>query len=83
MEDIFKTITEERVNRVAKRWDITQKDAYELIVNVESRQNIPVLSIVINPYFSTNDVVYSNNRVNRNNTVKKKSFFSFLFKCCR
>ena len=70
-EDIFESITEERVYRVAKRWNISQRDAYELIVNVESRQNIQVLPTVINPHFVIN------------NTVKKKSFFSFLFKCCR
>ena len=78
MEDIFETITQERVYRVSKRWNISQKDAYELIVNVESRQNIQVLPIVVNPCFITNNIPHSNN-----NNVKKKGFFSFLFKCCR
>ena len=77
MEDIFETITEKRVNNVAKRWNISERDAYELIINVESRQNIKVLPIVVNPYFATNDTTCSNI------TVKKKIFFSCLFKCCR
>lgn len=77
MEDIFETITEKRVNNVAKIWNISERDAYELIINFESRQNIKVLPIVINPHFAINDTTYSNI------TVKKTDFFSCLFKCCR
>lgn len=73
MEDIFETITESRVHRVAKRWNINERDAYELIVNFESRQNIKVLPISVNPYFATNDTNY-----NINNKEKKRSFFFFF-----
>lgn len=82
MKDIFESITVERVRKVANRWNITERDAYELIINFESRQNVPVLPIVVNPYFATNSPIRSNNK-NNNNNVKKKSFFSLLFKCCR
>tara|TARA_Y100001980_G_C14501414_1_gene277342 strand:+ start:107 stop:394 length:288 start_codon:yes stop_codon:yes gene_type:complete len=93
MEDIFISITEKRVANVSKRWNITPKDAYELILNFESRQNIEVLPIVVNPIFTLqeeNDIIARRKKrqhfsLKRNNTVraKKKHFFSFLFKCCR
>lgn len=81
MGDIFETITIERVRNVAKRWNITERDAYELIINFESRQNVPILPIIENPYFDDTDDLICTHNVN--NHVKKKSFFSFLFKCCR
>lgn len=81
MGDIFETITVERVRNVANRWKITERDAYELIVNFESRQNVPILPIVVNPHFNNSDYLTCTHSVNNN--VKKKSFFSFLFKCCR
>ena len=79
---IFKNITNERVNTVAKKWNISHKDAYELILNFESRQTIPVLPIVVNPMFSLEE---TNHLIKKEESDNKRNFFSLLIKClcCR
>ena len=63
MDDVIANITPGRVRRVSKRWNISQRDAFELIVNVETRQSVvpidsdeeTINAIVVNHSFIENN----------------------------
>ena len=61
-KDFYSKITLERVKNVSKRWNISEREAFELIVNFEIRQSDNQISFIENENF----IFMENDTINLN-----------------